>query len=76
MKEEGIDLSEKKPKSVFELYKTGLLFTHVITVCHDSESRCPVFPGITKRWRFPFPDPAGVTGIHAEKAGTGAQDPG
>ena len=67
MKEEGIDLSKKNPKSVFELYKTGRLFTHVITVCHDSESRCPVFPGITKRWHFPFPDPAKATGTHEEK---------
>jgi len=32
-----------------------------------SESKCPVFPGITKRWHWPFPDPAKVTGSEAEK---------
>lgn len=67
MKEEGIDLSDKKPQSVFELFKQGKLYSHVITVCHDSENQCPVFPGITKRWFWPFPDPAAVTGSPDEK---------
>ncbi len=67
MKEEGFDLSTKKPQRVFDLFKTGRLFSHVITVCYDFESKCPVFPGITKRWHWPFPDPAKVTGSEAEK---------
>ena len=67
MKEEGFDLSSKKPRSVFELFKTGKLYSHVITVCHDSESKCPLFPGIAQRWHWPFPDPAKVTGNEAEK---------
>lgn len=67
MQEVGIDLSKKKPQSVFEFFKQGKVFGHVVTVCHDSESKCPLFPGITKRWHWPFPDPAAVTGIEAEK---------
>jgi len=67
MKEEGIDLSGKKTQKVFDLYKEGKLYDHVITVCDDSEGECPVFPGITKRWHWPFPDPAAVTGTAAEK---------
>jgi arsenate reductase len=67
MKEEGFDLSDKKPQTVFELFKSGRLFDHVITVCHDSENKCPIFPGITKRWHWPFPDPAKVEGSHEEK---------
>lgn len=67
MKEEGIDLSSKKPQSVFELFKSGKLYSHVITVCYDSESRCPVFPGITSRWHWPFADTAKVTGSESEK---------
>jgi arsenate reductase len=67
MKEEGIDLSRKKPQSVFELYRQGRLFDHVITVCSDSEGDCPLFPGITRRWHMPFPDPASVDGSEAEK---------
>ncbi len=67
MKEEGIDLTDKKPQSVFALFKAGELYSHVITVCHDSESQCPIFPGITKRWYCPFPDPAQVEGTPEEK---------
>jgi arsenate reductase len=67
MNEVGIDISWKKPQSVFELFKEGNLYEHVITVCNDSESRCPVFPGITKRWHWPFPDPAAVEGSKTEK---------
>jgi arsenate reductase len=67
MKEVDIDLSTKKPQSVFDLFKEGRLFDHIVTVCHDDESRCPIFPGITKRWHWPFPDPADVDGSEAEK---------
>jgi arsenate reductase len=67
MMEEGIDLSQKKPQSVFGLYRQGRLFDHVITVCSDSEGDCPIFPGITRRWHMPFPDPAAAEGTHAEK---------
>lgn len=67
MREEGIDLSGKKPRSVFEVFRSGRLFSYVITVCQDSDSRCPIFPGITTRWHWPFPDPAAVEGSEAEK---------
>jgi arsenate reductase (thioredoxin) len=67
MKEDGIDLSGKKPQSVFDLFKAGKIYDHVITVCHDSESQCPIFPGITKRWHLPFPDPAKVDGSREEQ---------
>src|SRR5438132_8450272 len=32
MKEAGIDISEKKTQSVFDVFKSGQLFAHVITV--------------------------------------------
>lgn len=67
MKEEGIDLSGKKPQSVFELFKAGKIYDHVITVCSDAESQCPIFPGITKRRHLPFPDPSKVNGSQEEK---------
>jgi arsenate reductase len=67
MAEVGVDLSQKKTQTVFDLFKAGKLYDHVITVCSDSESKCPIFPGITKRWHWPFPDPAKVTGTEAEK---------
>jgi arsenate reductase (thioredoxin) len=67
MQEVGMDLSKKKPQSVFELFKLGKVYEHVVTVCHTSESKCPLFPGITKRWHWPFPDPATVHGTKPEK---------
>lgn len=67
MKEEGIDLLDKKPQSVFDLFKRGKLYTYVITVCDDSESKCPVFPGIAKRVYHAFSDPAAVKGSQEEK---------
>lgn len=67
MMEEGLDISDKKTQSVFELYKQGRLYDYVITVCDDSENLCPVFPGITKRLHWAFKDPSSFTGSHEEK---------
>lgn len=68
MREVGIDLAHKKPQSVFDLFKAGRLYDYVITVCDsESEGRCPIFPGVTNRWHWPFPDPATVEGTHEEK---------
>jgi arsenate reductase len=68
MKEDGVDgLSDKKTQSVFDLFKQGKLYDHVVTVCDDGEEKCPIFPGITKRWHMPFPDPALVKGTPEEQ---------
>jgi arsenate reductase len=67
MQEEGIDLTAARPQSVFELFKAGRLFDQVITVCSDTENRCPIFPGIAHRLHRPFPDPAKAEGTEGEK---------
>jgi len=68
MKEVGIDISHKKTRGVFDLVKAGKIFSYVVTVCDETDAeRCPVFPGITKRLRWSFPDPAAVTGTTEEK---------
>ncbi|MBF0202385.1 MAG: arsenate reductase ArsC [Desulfamplus sp.] len=67
MKEEGIDLTDKRPQSAFELFKSGQLYNDVITLCPQTESRCPVYPGITRRQHWPFPDPDGVSGSREEQ---------
>ena len=68
MREEGIDLSQQIPQSAFELFARGELFDIAIAVCDAAaEKRCPVYPGITRRLHWPFPDPAAVTGAHVQQ---------
>jgi arsenate reductase len=67
MREDGLDLSHKIPQSVFELFKRGILFDHVISVCSETEGQCPTYPGITRRWHMPFPDPAAASGTREEQ---------
>jgi arsenate reductase len=68
MQEVGIDISKKETRAVFDVFKAGKLFSHVITVCHEtSAERCPIFAGITKRLHWSFPDPSTLTGTDEEK---------
>jgi len=71
MKEIGIDISRNQTKSAFDLYKKGALFDYVITVCDQaSAERCPIFPGITRRLHWGFPDPSSVEGTPTERLET------
>jgi arsenate reductase len=72
MREIGIDISQRQTQSVFDVFKSGQLFAYVITVCDEtSADRCPIFPGVTKRLHWSFPDPAALTGTRDEHlAGT------
>ncbi len=68
MKEIGIDISRNQTKAVFDMFKSGKMFAYVITVCDEaSAERCPIFPGITKRLHWSFPDPSAATGTHAQQ---------
>lgn len=68
MAEEGLDISGNRPQSVFDLYRDGRLFDYVITVCRDAEEKeCPVFPGLTRRLHWPFPDPSALTGSQEQR---------
>jgi arsenate reductase len=68
MKEEGIDISQNKTKSVFDFYKQGKQYDYVITVCDESQAKgCPVFPGKGQRLHWGFYDPSGFTGTQEER---------
>ena len=72
MQEIGIDISGNQTKAVFDYFKSGKIFAYVITVCDEaSAERCPIFPGVTKRLHWSFPDPSAIQGTPEEKlAGT------
>ena len=67
MQEVGIDISGAKPRSVFDLFRQGRMYNHVVTVCAEGESLCPVFPGVVRRHHWPFDDPAGLTGSDEDR---------
>ncbi|HBA88131.1 MAG TPA: arsenate reductase ArsC [Geobacter sp.] len=68
MAEEGIDISRKETTGVFDLYRKGAVFSYVITVCDEATAeRCPIFPGVTKRLHWSFPDPSALQGTEEEK---------
>lgn len=68
MKEAGHDLSDNVTTDIFELFREGKLYQYVITVCSpEVEKLCPMFPGVTERLNWPFPDPARAQGTYEEK---------
>ena len=68
MGEVGVDLSQKKTRAVFDVWKSGKLFQYVVSVCAEAEAKgCPIFPGVTTRLSWPFADPSRVTGTEAER---------
>ena len=63
-----IDISRNKTRAVFDVFKSGQLFAYVITVCAESEAAgCPIFPGVTTRLHWSFPDPSKLTGAYEER---------
>ena len=67
MKEVGIDISNNKIDSVFDFYKEGRIYRYVIEVCDASKAeKCPIFPGLTNRLNWSFPNPADIKGTEEE----------
>ena len=68
MREVGIDIRHKKPRSASDVFMSGRLFATVITVCdEDGRGRCADFPGVSERLRWSFPDPATFRGTRQER---------
>jgi len=67
MRQDGIDISGNKTKSVFDFYKQGKIFNYVITVCDpEAAERCPLFIGVTQRLHWGFRDPHALKGTAEE----------
>jgi arsenate reductase len=68
MGEIGLDISRNRTKDVFTLYREGVLFSHVISVCDEANAeRCPTFPGQARRISWSIEDPSALTGTDEEK---------
>jgi len=68
MKDIGIDISANKTKSVKSFIDMGKQYDYVIAVCDEaSAKRCPVFPGLTKRFHMDFSDPSKIKGSYKER---------
>ncbi len=68
MEEEGIDMSAHYAKTTAEMLKQGKTYNFVITVCDPKAAEsCPIFPGVTKRLHWSFPDPSAFKGTPEDK---------
>jgi arsenate reductase len=68
MREAGLDISGNATKSVEGFLRAGRTFSYVITVCDETAAeRCPIFPGVSTRLHWGFPDPSAFAGTHDEK---------
>ncbi len=66
MDEIGVDISGQYSKPLAQ-FMGKVHFGYLITVCSDSEDKCPVFPGMGTRLHWPFEDPAAFIGTEEEK---------
>ena len=67
MAEAGIDISRNETKSVFDLFSAGRVYQIVVTVCSkEAAEKCPIFPGLSEKIQWPFPDPSTFTGTDEE----------
>jgi len=55
MREMGIDISQNRTQSVFDVFKSGRTFDYIIALCDEvNAKRYPVFPGARLlHWDFP-----------------------
>jgi arsenate reductase len=68
LREEGIDITGRETRSVFDVFKSGQMFSYVIAVCDGaSAERCPIFPGVTTRLYWNFSAPSTFQGTWEEK---------
>ena len=66
MEEIGIGMNGHYSKPL-SLYLGKMHFGYLITVCSRADEKCPIFPGMGQRLRWPFDDPAMAMGTPAER---------
>ena len=66
MQEIGIDISDQTAKGI-EAFATEPPMDLVVTVCHEAQETCPIFPNARRQVHWGFPDPSRVTGTEEER---------
>jgi arsenate reductase len=66
MQEVGVDISNQKSKGVLD-FIGRMHFGYLITVCSRAEEICPIFPGISFRFFWPFEDPVKFNGADSSR---------
>lgn len=66
MQEIGIDIRDQKAKGI-EAFASEPPMDLVITVCHEAQETCPIFPNARHQVHWGFPDPSRVTGTEEER---------
>lgn len=68
MEEIGYDISKNPTNSVFDLFKEGRRYHHIVKVCDQSNSqRCPIFPLTLSTLNWDLQDPNEFEGSLEEK---------
>jgi arsenate reductase len=68
MQEIGYDLSNQRPKDLWQLIKSNTHFGIAVTVCNRKEEKdCPTIPGTSTRLYWNIEDPAAFEGTEEEK---------
>lgn len=66
MQELGIDIRDHKAKDTLA-FASEPPMDLVITVCHEAQETCPIFPGARRQVHWGFPDPSRVIGTEQER---------
>lgn len=66
MQELGIDIGNQRAKGI-ETFANELPMDLVITVCHEAQESCPIFPNARRQVHWGFPDPSRVSGTEQER---------
>ncbi len=68
MKEDGIDISHHRTKTVQEMLAAKRNYDIVVTVCDKVRGEaCPFFPGQSRRLHYEFADPSTLEGSFEDK---------
>ena len=68
MREIGLDISAQRTKKLFELYRSGMLFNHIVALCDLSVGeKSPIYPNHRYYIEWSTPDPDAFASTEEER---------